>query len=392
MNLARGSIFNIKIDFEKSLGSFIYDKNTKKSYLDFFGMYASLPLGYNHDIFKTKEFQDEILRVSNIKVTNCEFISEETEEFDKIFSKFSGKEKFSNFHYCSTGALAVEAAIKVCLHYKQYKNLNILSFKNSFHGVNSYGGFITDRFFSSNTRLAGLPEIFSTKCNFDLEEVENHLADKNNPVTCLFVEPIQCTAGDIHHDPNFFTKLRLLCNKYDIPLIFDEIQTGFGVTGKLWFFEHLDIIPDIVLFGKKTQVSGLMVVEKFNDIFNHNNINRLEVTWNSDTIDMVRSKYIIKAYEQYNILDNVKLRSEQMMEILSIIDEIKNLRYKGLLFGFDFNSQQERDKFVKTLYHKGMICNTAGKLSVRLRPNLAITEEEVVKGCALIKEALKEIK
>jgi 4-aminobutyrate aminotransferase-like enzyme len=76
----------------------------------------------------------------------------------------------------------------------------------------------------------------------------------------------------------------------------------------------------------------------------------------------------------------------------SFLSKSIKLLYDYNVLSFDFNSQEERDKFVKTLYHKGMICNTAGKLSVRLRPNLAITEEEVVKGCALIKEALKEVK
>ncbi len=98
-NIARGSIFNIKIDFEKSKGSYVYDKNTNRSYLDFFGMYASLPLGYNHPALKTKQFNEEILRCANVKVTNCEFISSEREEFDKEFSDLCGKGNFSNFHY-----------------------------------------------------------------------------------------------------------------------------------------------------------------------------------------------------------------------------------------------------------------------------------------------------
>ena len=97
-NIARGSIFNIKVDFEKSNGSYVYDKNSKKPYLDFFGMYASLPLGYNHPYLKSKEFNQEILRCAHTKVTNCEFISDETQEFDKEFSEFCNKGNFSNFH------------------------------------------------------------------------------------------------------------------------------------------------------------------------------------------------------------------------------------------------------------------------------------------------------
>ena len=390
-NIARGSIFNIKIDFEKSFGSYVYDKNTKRSYLDFFGMYASLPLGYNHPFLSSEEFNAEVLRCANIKVTNCEFISSETEEFDKEFSSYCSNGHFSNFHYCSTGALAVEAAIKTCLHYKDYHTPNILSFRNSFHGVNSYGGFITDRFYSSKQRLSGFPEIFTTKCDYDVNEVERRMSDKDDPITCVIVEPIQCTAGDIHHSEEFFIKLRNLCDIYDVPLIFDEIQIGFGTTGKLWFYEHLPVIPDIVIFGKKAQVSGLMTVNKLSGIYEKENVNRLEVTWNSDTLDMIRSKYILRAYKRYDILKNVRDRGEQIRELLSGEEKIKGFRNKGLILGFDLKDTQTRDRFMFLLKEKGVICNSTGQNSVRLRPNLCLSEKDAYQGCRLIKEVLGEI-
>ncbi len=391
-NIARGSIFNIKIDFERSSGAYIYDKNSDRKYLDFFGMYASLPLGYNHKVFKSEQFQDEISRCSHVKVTNCEFISDETEEFDKQFSSYCSLDNtFSNFHYCSTGALAVEAAIKISLHYKNYKNLNVLSFNNSFHGVNSYGGFITGRFSTSLKRLKGLPELFSTKCNYDIQEVEKIMSNKDNPVTCIVVEPIQCTAGDIHHDREFFSKLRDLCNTYDVPMVFDEIQVGFGATGKLWYFEHLGITPDIVVFGKKTQVSGLMVTKKFSDIFNRDDVPRLEVTWNSDTLDMIRCKYIIQEFQESSVLENVNKRGEQIKNLLSNVSGIDNFRSKGLIIGFDLKNTETRDRLMKALYNKGMICNSTGANSIHLRPNLALSEQDAIVGCNMIKEALQEI-
>lgn len=390
-NIARGSIFNIKVDFEKSSGSYVYDNNSGKAYLDFFGMYASLPLGYNHEIFKDSRFREEVYRCSHTKVTNCEFVSNETEEFDKVFSEYCGKGMFTNFHYCSTGALAVEASIKASLHYKKYESLNILSFKNSFHGVNSYGGFITDRFYSSKPRLQGLPEIFSTKCDYDLQQVESHMANEDNPVTCVMVEPIQCTAGDIHHEAEFFRGIRQLCDKYDVPLIFDEIQIGFGATGKLWYFEHLDIVPDMVLFGKKAQVSGLMTVERFNGIFDKEHVNRLEVTWNSDTLDMIRSKYIVEAFKKYDILGNVVQRGHEIKDRLSRIHSISGLRTKGLIIGFDLKDTKTRDEFMRVLRNKGMICNSTGKKSIRLRPNLNLSRIDAILGCKLIEEALNEV-
>ena len=174
-------------------------------------------------------------------------------------------------------------------------------------------------------------------------------------------------------------------------MIFDEIQVGFGSTGKLWYFEHLDIVPDMVLFGKKTQVSGFMTVEKYNGIFDPVHVPRLEVTWNSDTLDMIRSKYIIQAYEKYNILDNVSSRGTQIMERLSRTPAISGLRSKGLIIGFDLKDTSTRNKFMKLLYNKGMICNSTGQRSIRLRPNLALTSDDALYGCRLIEESLNEV-
>ena len=189
----------------------------------------------------------------------------------------------------------------------------------------------------------------------------------------------------------FFGKIRELCDTYDVPLIFDEIQVGFGSTGKLWYFEHLDIVPDMVLFGKKTQVSGLMTVEKYNGIFDREHVDRLEVTWNSDTLDMIRSKYIIHAYEKYNILDNVCDRGSEIAEKLSRIPAISGLRSKGLIIGFDLKDTETRNRFMKRLYDKGMICNSTGQRSIRLRPNLALSSEDAAYGCQLIEESLNEV-
>ena len=388
MSIARSTKFNIKIDFDKSHDSYLFDSRTQREILDFFGMYASLPLGYSHPIFSTPEFIEEYLRVSKYKVNNCEFVSEETEEFDRMFREYAGRGLFSHFHYSCTGALAVEAAIKTCLEYKNYHTLNVVSFENSFHGINSYGGFVTSRFPGADARLAGLPDSYSTKIRPDLQEVEAALA--NNDVTCLLVEPIQCSAGDIYFDNSFFVSLRKICDKYDVPLIFDEIQVGFGGTGKLWYFEHLDVEPDILVFGKKTQLSGIMAKEKYGAIFSARNSIRLEVTWDGDVSDMVRCKYIMKAYEKDNILDNVNRQSKAIMAGLSGIEEILNLRNCGLIIGFDLSSSQKRDILVEKLYKNGLICNKTGTKSIRLRPNLNLNKHEVDHALQIFKGTIKQ--
>ncbi len=381
-NIARSNKFNIKVDLNKSHNSYIFDKNTNREYLDFFSMYSSLPLGYNHDIFKTEEFKEEILKVSSTKITNCEFLSEESESFDKIFSEYAGLGKFNYFHYCCTGALAVESAIKTAIDYKKIKNPKILTFNGAFHGINSWSCFLTSRNGGVKQRLDGYPNPFSEKISNDSSSDSIEKLLKNGDIAAVLVEPIQATAGDQYFSDDFFKTLRALCNEYDIPLIFDEIQVGFGATGKLWYFEHLDIEPDILIFGKRTQLSGIMVKEKFSEIFKIPI--RLEVTWDATVFDMVRCKYIIKAYKKYNILDNVKKAGDALSKGLKNVKNLKNVRNCGLIIAFDFDDPETCDYYSEQMLHRRMIFNKTGNKTIRFRPSLALNEEELKKSLKII--------
>jgi len=389
-NIARNSKFNINVNFKKSFGSYLFDNRTQRSFLDFFGMYASLPLGYNHKTFQTDEFKTEILEASTFKINNCEFVSSETISFDNEFTRFVNDGYYKNFHYTCTGALAVEAAIKVCIHKSNYKRPNIISFRNSFHGINSLGSFVTDHFWPAHKKLKGLPQDFSTKLNCDLLEVEEQL--KNSFVTCVLMEPIQCSAGDIHHEKKFFKGLRLLCDKYSVPLVFDEIQVGFGGTGKLWYYQHLEILPDIVIFGKKTQLSGIMVNESHSGIFSKDQITRLEVTWDGDILDMIRCKHIIKAYREDSIIDAVTEKGQFLVSSLSKIKGLYKVRGAGLIAAFDLKDRQTRDTLVRRMYENQLICNQTGDKSIRLRPNLAISKNEIENALDIINKTCGEIK
>lgn len=403
----RSSIFKLKIDFIKSHGAYLFDKNSNHEFLDFMSMYATLPLGYNHPIFSNVTFKSEIERVSSVKITNCEMLSDEAIEFNEKFITFAGKGLYSHAHYCCTGALAIESAIKTAIDYKKSKTPNILSFKGSFHGINGYGGFITDRFDPVSKRLDGFPGNFWTKLNNPFIKYQNNLPVdnksevnavlaqaeqeiQNDPnISCILIEPIQCTFGDMYFPKEFFIGLRKLCDKYDIPLIFDEIQIGFGTTGKLWYFEYLGIEPDIIVFGKKTQLSGILVKSKYSTIFN--SPGRLEVTWDADLIDMIRCKYVMEAYEKYGILHNVNNMSNLLFEGLKNSKNIQNIRRCGLIVAFDLSSKERRDKFMNFLISKNFICNPTRDITIRLRPNLYVKEEEISQALNILCAADKNI-
>lgn len=402
----RKSVFKIKIDFEKSHDSYIYDKNRQDYFLDFFGLYSTLPLGYNHPVFWDTEFRKEYNRVAAVKIPNGELACDESEEFFEEFLKHPDMREFKYIHFCCTGALAIEAAIKIAIDQKGTASPMVISLKESFHGINSYGGFVTDRFFPVSERLDGFPEIgwqkvTNPKIIYDhdgrvdedavqlrmkrfLEEFEACVGRYGaNNIAVLLIEPIQSTHGDGYFPREFFKKIRELCDQYAICLIFDEVQTGFGSSGTMWYFQQIGIIPDIVVFGKKLQVSGVMACERFDKTFN--NPARLEVTWNGNVIDMVRGKYILRGYEKYNILNNVKERSRQLVEGLKKIPQLKNVRATGLLVAFDFQSESERDCFFSDMVEKKFLCNKTIDTTIRLRPNLNVSSDEVNEALNIIR-------
>ena len=138
------AVFDITIDFEKSKGSYLYDKNTEQSFLDLFSMFSSLPLGYNHSIFNN-EYDKKMKQITHLRMSNNLFYSDELKSFKERFLEISFH---NNLHFCSTGALAVEAAIKCGYEYKKNTESVVYSLKNSFHGINSWG-FTTDSNISS---------------------------------------------------------------------------------------------------------------------------------------------------------------------------------------------------------------------------------------------------
>ena len=202
----------------------------------------------------------------------------------------------------------------------------------------------------------------------------------------VIIEPIQATYGDNYLNKKHLKKLATVCKKYNIPLIFDEVQTGFLTSGTVWYFQQLGIYPDIVTYGKKSQVSGIMVKESQSEAFNQQK--RLSVTYDGDLIDMIRCKYIIKVLNTNNIQENVKERGNQLYKGLSKIKQIQNVRQTGLLIAFDFATTIERDTFYKQLYNYGMICNPTGEKSIRMRPNLCVTKQEISEALVLIKQCI----
>ena len=378
------SFYKIKIDPLLSNNSYLHNANDGKLYLDFMSMYSSLPLGYNHGIFKRSDFLESINKWAGVRITNCEYTSEEREVFENDFMDFTSLGIFSNPHFACTGALAVEHGIKMAFEYSNKKNPKVISHNKSFHGITSYGNIVTGRTGPSYKRLNGFPgDNIWPKFN-DIDDLESSIKKDPNIAAILF-EPVQCTNGDIYYSIDFFRELRSIANKYDIPLIYDEIQSGFCTTGKTWYFENTGYKPDILIFGKKSQVSGAMSIKKISDKII--DPSRYCVTWDGDINDMIRSTYIIKAIKENDLKGNAIKQGYKLHTELEKMG-MNNVRSCGLLIAFDFENTDQRNSFIFRAKDNGLLVNSAGDTSIRIRPNLAVNNNEINEALEIIKKSI----
>ena len=362
------ALFDITIDFSKSKGSYVYDKKLAKNYLDLFSMYSTLPLGYNHPIFD-KSYYDLVCSVAHIRMTNNMFYSDELLEF---ISKFKQYVFSDNLHFTCTGALALESAIKCAMVQKKVEKPIVISLERSFHGLNSWG-FITDRFAATSERMKYYPK--NDWLNLSFEDLEAYFSEGAvENLVAIVLEPIQCTAGDLYIPLDQIARIRELCTLHDVCLIVDEIQTGFGVSGSIWYSDQINLRPDILVFGKKTQISGLCASDKYAECIT-SPVQKLEVTYDGDLIDAIRSTYILKAYEEGDLIDEANKKGILFRDMLE--HRVLNYRATGLLIAFDFETKQIRDRFTSLCFQNGMICNGTGEKAVRMRPNLAISQYEI---------------
>lgn len=402
---------DIELNIEKSSGSYLFDDLSQSTYLDLFSYFASNTLGYSHPGYDTDSFKHDILKYAPIKISSGRIYLKYFDEFLQEFHTFCSAGIFSRYFFIHGGALAVENALKVAFDYKRRKyetnsnNLKVISFRKSFHGVSGYTLALSDlppakvrdfpmfnwkKVHSPTVRVDNTQTIASEEARAD-QEIRDYIKEVGSQnVAALVVEPIQCSGGDYTYRREFFMRIRLLCSEFDIPLVFDEIQTGFGVTGKLWYWQHLGIEPDILVFGKKAQVCGIAVTPAYADgamTIPH----RLNVTWDGHILDIVRARHLMKILKSERLIESASSKGKMLREGLLKNGSLKDVRGVGLLAAFDLPSQSDRDKFFRAAFEEKLLVNIAADQTIRLRPNLAITIEEIAVFHSKVEKVLKRI-
>ncbi len=413
--------FEFVLDLEKSKGPRIIDAKTGNRYLDFFSFFASSALGMNHPKLTSEGVKEELLKAATNKPSNSDIYTVQMAEFVDTFAKIAKPDFMKYLFFISGGTLAVENGLKVAFDWKVQKNFmkgykeekghQVIHFKQAFHGRSGYTLSLTNtepnkiKYFPK----FNWPRITNPKIKFPVEEnlheiikLENTAVDeiysaiKNNPddIALIIIEPIQGEGGDNFFRKEFFKKLRQIADENEILLMFDEVQTGFGLTGKFWAAGHY-VEPDIISFGKKAQVCGIMVSDRIDDVKENcfHKSSRINSTWGGNLTDMVRSKHIMQIIQEENLVDNSANQGKYLLENLYGIQKefpslISSARGLGLMCSFDLPDANLRNEFKNKCLEKKLIILGCGERSIRFRPSLNITKEDLDEGLQIIKNVL----
>jgi len=416
--------FDLVLDLKKSKGCRIYDSRTGKYFLDGFSFFATAPLGCNHPAMTTPEFIKKMGEIAINNPTNSDIYTVEMAEFVDTFAKYAVPKHFHHLFFISGGALAIENGLKTAFDWKIRKNIargngekgrQVIHFKEAFHGRTGYTLSMTNTFNLNKTKYFtkfNWPRIDNPKIRFplnnanlkDVQEREKkavteieHAVDQNpDDIAALIIEPIQGEGGDNHFRKEFFHELRRLCDDHEMMFIIDEVQSGVGLTGGMWAYQHFDFEPDILAFGKKTQVCGIMVGNRVDEVKENvfHERSRLNSTWGGNLIDMVRCQKYLEIIEEEHLVKNAETQGKRLLQGLEIIEKkypqkISNARGRGLMCAFDLQTSPKRDELKDKLYANNLLVLTCGSTTIRFRPPLTISSYEIDETLEIVEKAVK---
>lgn len=428
--------FDPIIDLERSHGSWIVDHRDNTEYLDMFSMYASGSIGYNHPYIL--KHQDILGKIAINKTTLSDIYNIYYADFVETFDRLAIPNYLKNVFFIDGGSLAVENALKVAFDWKRRKNLSrgiknkghkVLYFKQAFHGRSGYTLSLTN---TDPVKTKYFPKFDWIKIDnpyitypetdelmkevlknekLAISQIKQALKDNADDIAALIIEPIQGEGGDNHFRCQFFQMLRDLADDNEFLLIYDEVQTGIGITGKMWAHENFTPklcqcnppiekapVPDIISFGKKTQVCGILVGDRINEVENNvfKKSSRINSTFGGNLVDMYRFKLILEVIEQESLLENAKIMGDYLLDSINNLSiefpgYVANPRGVGLFCAFDMPSTIERDKFTSLMLEKRVMILGSGTKSIRFRPHLNVTKQDLDICISTSRDVLKKM-
>ena len=425
--------YPILFDLERSHDTYFVDEISGREYLDFFTFFASNAVGYNHPRLKDPAFLEKLTLSAIHKPSNSDIYTTLMAEFVDKFNQVVLTESMPHLFLVSGGALAVENALKTAFDWKVRKNLGrlnrtsardvglihglgskVIHLQEAFHGRSGYTLSLTN---TSDPRKHmyfpkfDWPRIVNPKLSFpvtddvlkDVKKMEEiaisqiKTAVKQYPgdIAALILEPIQGEGGDNHFRPEFIQTLRRLADEHEFLLIFDEIQSGVGITGKMWAGEHYGVEPDIIAFGKKTHVCGIIAGKRVDEVENNvfNESSRINSTFGGNLVDMVRCTRILEIIEEENLIAHTAQVGDVMLDGLESIaaeskEVVSNVRGKGLMVAFDLPDQSNRDRMLDSMFENGLLAMKSGDHSIRFRGMLDTPEEAIKEALEIVARSI----
>jgi L-lysine 6-transaminase len=416
--------FPIVVDLENSSGVRLRDKADGREYLDFFQFFASMPLGFNHPKLSDDRFREDLLAAAINKPSNSDFYARQMANFVEAMGRYAIPKEMDHMFLIEGGALAVENALKTAFDWKVRKNFEkghkkevgtkVIHFREAFHGRSGYTMSLTN---TDPVKVMYFPKfewprITNPKIVFPLEahldeviaseekakrEIKDAIATHGDDIAALLIEPIQGEGGDNHFRPEFMQFLREVTLEHDILFVLDEVQTGFGITGKFWAYQHTGMVPDVVAFGKKSQVCGILSTGRVDEVDSVFKVpSRINSTWGGNLVDMVRATRYLQVIEEDNLVENARVVGEYMLKKLDEVRDrfegfVSNTRGKGLMVAFDLPDGDTRKRLLGKAKDLGMLVIGCGQRTVRFRPPLTLTKDEVDEGIDILVRALEAI-
>jgi L-lysine 6-transaminase len=409
------------LDLNRSDGSYLVDARDGRRYLDMFTFFASSALGMNHPALAfDDEFRAELTDAAVNKPSNSDVYSVPMARFVDTFARVLGDPALPHLFFVDGGALAVENALKVAFDWKSRHNeargidpelgTRVLHLRGAFHGRSGYTLSLTN---TNPVTVARFPKFDWPRIDapYLRPGVEMHALEAESlrqaraafqayphDIACFVAEPIQGEGGDRHFRPEFFAAMRALCDEYDALMIFDEVQTGCGLTGTAWAYQQLGVAPDVVAFGKKTQVCGVMAGGRVDEIAD--NVfavaSRLNSTWGGNLTDMVRARRILEVIEADDLLENAAAAGRYLRARLDELADdfptaVLDVRGRGLMCAFSMPTTAGRDEVLRRLWKSGVIVLPSGPVSVRFRPALTVSRAEIDEAVTGLHDVLTEL-
>ena len=417
--------YPLVVDLEKSHASYLVDAATGNEYLDFFSYFATNPVGHNHPRVNNAEFKRHMGEVAIHNPSNSDFYTTVMADFVDTFRRLAQPKEMPHVFWVAGGGLGVENALKAAFDWKVRKNAakgyeeelgsKVIHFRHAFHGRTGYTLSLTNTDPNKTLYFPKFewPRISHPRCRFPMDEanlaqvkkaelkslaeIEAAIESHGDDIAALIIEPIQAEGGDNHVRAEFLQELRRLADQHEFMLIFDEVQTGIGLTGQMWAFQNFGVVPDLVAFGKKMQVCGFMATDRINEIDSVFKIpSRINSTWGGNLVDMARSQRYLEIIHEDKLVENSRLRGQNLLSQLEGLQRdfptlISQARGRGLMCAFDLPSVETRAKFLDDCYDQKLIVLPCGTTSIRFRPSLTVTDSEIEQGIGIIRKVLADL-